>query len=240
MIPFAVVMIPQYVLFTKLGWTNSLLPLIIPGLFGNVSMIFFLRQNLYSIPTELMEAAKLDGCSYFGTYWRIFLRSESNWTLPVVTIGAALAAMYAVNLRSVRYGDGYVVQTYFKAFKESFVQATIAWLIVAAASLLIFFDIRLWSVMGGGFVQKAMLAVSYALAGILFVLFTWLFPVIAKMKDSLKNQFANAAKMAVGYFVPYTLLCLLIQGAAGLPYAPVWKIIHPGAVRTGLSFCWTG
>lgn len=41
MIPFAVVMIPQYVMFTKMGWTNSLLPLIIPGLFGNVSIIFF-------------------------------------------------------------------------------------------------------------------------------------------------------------------------------------------------------
>ncbi|MCR4732307.1 MAG: carbohydrate ABC transporter permease [Lachnospiraceae bacterium] len=113
MIPFAVVMIPQYVLFTRLHWTDSLLPLIIPGCFGNVGMIFFLRQNLYSIPTEMMEAAKLDGCSYFGTYWRvflplmkgalgtqlmlwfmgiwndylaptIFLRSESKWTLQVV------------------------------------------------------------------------------------------------------------------------------------------------------------
>lgn len=73
MIPFAVVMIPQFVLFTKLKWTNSLLPLIIPGCFGNVSMIFFLRQNLYGIPGDLMEAAKLDGCSYFGCYWRIFL-----------------------------------------------------------------------------------------------------------------------------------------------------------------------
>ncbi len=73
MIPFAVVMIPQYVLFTKLRWTNSLLPLIIPGCFGNVSMIFFLRQNLYSIPTELMEAAKLDGLGYFGIYFKIFL-----------------------------------------------------------------------------------------------------------------------------------------------------------------------
>lgn len=40
MIPFAVVMIPQYVMFTKLGWTNTLLPLIIPGCFGNVSIIF--------------------------------------------------------------------------------------------------------------------------------------------------------------------------------------------------------
>ncbi len=73
MIPFAVVMIPQYVLFTKLGWTKSLLPLIIPGCFGNVSMIFFLRQNLLSIPSDLMDAAKLDGCSYFGCYYRVFL-----------------------------------------------------------------------------------------------------------------------------------------------------------------------
>ncbi len=73
MIPFAVVMIPQYVMFTKLGWTKSLLPLIIPGCFGNVGMIFFLRQNLMSIPSDLMDAAKLDGCSYFGCYYRVFL-----------------------------------------------------------------------------------------------------------------------------------------------------------------------
>lgn len=73
MIPFAVVMIPQYIMFTKMGWTNSLLPLIIPGLFGNVGMIFFLRQNLNSIPSALVEAAKIDGCSYFRIYYQIFL-----------------------------------------------------------------------------------------------------------------------------------------------------------------------
>ena len=60
MIPFAVIMIPQYVMFTRLRWTDSLLPLIIPACFGNVSMIFFLRQNLSSIPNDLMDAAKLD------------------------------------------------------------------------------------------------------------------------------------------------------------------------------------
>lgn len=73
MIPFAVVMIPQYVMFTKLGWTNSLLPLIIPGLFGNVSIIFFLRQNLTSIPNALVEAAKIDGCGFFRIYYAVFL-----------------------------------------------------------------------------------------------------------------------------------------------------------------------
>ena len=113
MIPFAVIMIPQYVMFTRLGWTDTLLPLIIPACFGNVSMIFFLRQNLSSIPNDLMDAAKLDGCGYFRTFlqiflplmkgavgtqltlwfmgiWNdylaptIFLRSESTWTLQVV------------------------------------------------------------------------------------------------------------------------------------------------------------
>lgn len=73
MIPFAVVMIPQYVMFTKMGWTDSLLPLIIPALFGNVSIIFFLKQNLTSIPDSFAEAAKIDGCGYFKIYYSIFL-----------------------------------------------------------------------------------------------------------------------------------------------------------------------
>lgn len=73
MIPFAVVMIPQYVMFTRMGWTNSLLPLIIPGMFGNVSIIFFLRQNLSSIPNDMVDAAKIDGCSFFQIYYKVFL-----------------------------------------------------------------------------------------------------------------------------------------------------------------------
>lgn len=72
MIPFAVIMIPQYVMFTRWGMTDGLLPLILPGLFGNVSMIFFLRQNLSSIPYEFVEAAKIDGCGYFKMYYSIF------------------------------------------------------------------------------------------------------------------------------------------------------------------------
>lgn len=72
MIPFAVIMIPQYVMFTRWGLTDNLLPLILPGLFGNVGMIFFLRQNLSSIPYEFVEAAKIDGCGYFKMYYKIF------------------------------------------------------------------------------------------------------------------------------------------------------------------------
>lgn len=71
MIPFPVVMIPQFVMFSKLHWIDTLLPLIVPGLFGNTVMLFFLRQYLGSVPDALIEAAKIDGCSFFGIYIKI-------------------------------------------------------------------------------------------------------------------------------------------------------------------------
>jgi multiple sugar transport system permease protein len=71
MIPYPVVMIPQFIMFSSIGWVDSLLPLIVPGLFGNIFMIFFLRQFLSSIPTSIIEAAKIDGCSYFQIYYMI-------------------------------------------------------------------------------------------------------------------------------------------------------------------------
>ncbi|MDR2930525.1 MAG: carbohydrate ABC transporter permease [Propionibacteriaceae bacterium] len=70
MIPFPTIMLPQFVMFSNLGWVDTLLPLIIPGLFGNIVMIFFLRQYLESVPNSLIEAAKIDGASY----WKIFTR----------------------------------------------------------------------------------------------------------------------------------------------------------------------
>lgn len=73
MIPYPSIMIPQFMMFSKIGWVDTLLPLIIPGLFGNVVMIFFLRQYLNSIPSALVEAAKIDGSSYFGIFSRIIL-----------------------------------------------------------------------------------------------------------------------------------------------------------------------
>jgi len=73
MIPFVVLLIPQFLIYSNLKWINTLIPLIVPASLGNVSIIFFLRQYMLGLPNELMDAAKIDGCSYFGIYWRIFL-----------------------------------------------------------------------------------------------------------------------------------------------------------------------
>lgn len=68
MIPFPTIMIPQFVMFAKIGWVDTLLPLIVPLLFGNIIMIFFLRQYLESVPDSIVEAAKIDGASYLQIF----------------------------------------------------------------------------------------------------------------------------------------------------------------------------
>ena len=73
LIPFPVIMIPQYVLFKNLGWIDTFLPLIVPPWFGSAFLIFMMRQFYLTIPRELDDAAEIDGCSYFGIYWRIML-----------------------------------------------------------------------------------------------------------------------------------------------------------------------
>ena len=71
MIPYPSLMIPQFSMFAQIGWVDTLLPLIIPPIFGNIIMIFFLRQYLINVPNSIIEAAKIDGSSFFGMFTRL-------------------------------------------------------------------------------------------------------------------------------------------------------------------------
>jgi multiple sugar transport system permease protein len=73
MLPGAVTLVPTYLLFNKLGWINSFLPLIVPSFFGNAFFIFLLRQFYITIPRELEEAARIDGASSYRIWWHIML-----------------------------------------------------------------------------------------------------------------------------------------------------------------------
>ncbi|MGD7044923.1 carbohydrate ABC transporter permease [Jeotgalibacillus proteolyticus] len=73
LIPGFVTLVPQYILFSKLGWVNTYLPLIVPAFFGSAFFIFLLRQFMMSIPNELMEAAILDGASHLQIWWHIMI-----------------------------------------------------------------------------------------------------------------------------------------------------------------------
>jgi multiple sugar transport system permease protein len=73
MLPYQVTMVPVFVMFARIGWVDSLLPLIVPHFFGSAFYIFLMRQFFMTIPVEMTEAARIDGCSEWDIYRRIIL-----------------------------------------------------------------------------------------------------------------------------------------------------------------------
>ena len=74
MIPGQVTLIPQYLIFNRIGWLNSYLPMVVPAFFGGGAFnIFLLIQFIRGIPRELDESARIEGCSSFRVYWNIIM-----------------------------------------------------------------------------------------------------------------------------------------------------------------------
>ncbi|OOC58493.1 carbohydrate ABC transporter permease [Paenibacillus ihbetae] len=86
-LPAQVQMIPQYIIFTNLGWVNTIGPLTIGAFFGAPFFIFLLRQFLLGVPMELSEAAKIDGASELRIYARIIL--------PILKPALATVALFS-------------------------------------------------------------------------------------------------------------------------------------------------
>jgi multiple sugar transport system permease protein len=90
MVPASVTLIPVFVLFSKLGWVNTYLPLIVPHFFANAFYVFLFRQFFRSLPWELFESAELDGCNPLMAYWKIAL-PLSRPALATVAVFAFIA-----------------------------------------------------------------------------------------------------------------------------------------------------
>ncbi len=84
MLPPHITLIPQFIMFKWLGWIDTFLPLIVPTFFGGPYLTFLVRQYLLAIPRELDDAARIDGCSDFGLYWRIIMPLAKPAVLIVV------------------------------------------------------------------------------------------------------------------------------------------------------------
>ncbi len=89
MIPFPVVMVPLFTLFRDLGWIGTLRPLWVPTFFAGAFNVFLLRQFFRTIPRDLSEAAKIDGCSELRVFWQIILPLAK----PAITVVALFQFM---------------------------------------------------------------------------------------------------------------------------------------------------
>lgn len=87
MIPGVVTMIPAFILFRFLGWLDSWLPLIVPLLFGTAFAVFLSRQFFMTMPRELEDAAKVDGCNFFQIYLYIFMPNAKPIVATLFVLG---------------------------------------------------------------------------------------------------------------------------------------------------------
>ncbi|MCB0072122.1 MAG: carbohydrate ABC transporter permease [Caldilineaceae bacterium] len=131
MMPYVVRLIPLYVIYSDIGWINTFLPVTVPQLLGrNPFFIFLLRQFFIGIPDELSDAARIDGCSEFGIWWRIvmplskpalaavaifaFRDAWDNFLAPLVYLaGRPDLRPLAVGLFTLRGGAGQLPDTHY-------------------------------------------------------------------------------------------------------------------------------
>lgn len=151
LLPSEVTVIPQYVLFTKLGWNNTWLPLMVPAWFGWAFFIFLLRQFFMGIPRELDEAARLDGASSWRILWSIilplskpalatvvifaFIGNWNNFLYPLIYIRSTDMQVLAVGLNMFRGAYGNTNYNYMMA---------VALMVLLPVLLVFFFGQRLF------------------------------------------------------------------------------------------------
>ena len=134
MLPYTVIMIPQFVLFKELGWINTYKPLTIPFFGGGAFFIFLFRQFFRTIPEDIFEAARLDGSTYFGIYWRILM----PLSLPILATSAILIFQNSWQdligpLIYLNSNDLYTIPLGLATFRSSF--GSSPWNLIMAVSI---------------------------------------------------------------------------------------------------------
>ncbi|MXZ25524.1 MAG: carbohydrate ABC transporter permease [Caldilineaceae bacterium SB0665_bin_21] len=137
MIPFTVLMVPQFILWKNLNWLDTFLPLMVPYWFGSAWNVFLLRQFFMTIPLEYDESARIDG----ATHWTIFSRLIVPLSKPALGAIGVLAFVFFWNdflgpLIILSKPQNFTLTMYLANFSVAFVRTT-PWHLYMAASLTI-------------------------------------------------------------------------------------------------------
>lgn len=139
MLPHSITMVPRFVIFARLDWVNTFLPLVIPEFAANAFSVFLMRQFFRTLSPELDEAAKIDGCGLFQIFYRIILPLSK----PVIGIVAINAFRRGWNqfLEPLIYLNDSRLWTLtlgLRAFQQEF---TVDWNLLMAASTVVMIPI---------------------------------------------------------------------------------------------------
>lgn len=135
MIPGMVTLIPQYILFSKLQWVGTYLPLVVPSFFAGAFFTFLLRQFFMSIPEELSEAARVDGAGELWIWWKVIipLSTPALATVAIFTFEGAWDS-YVGPLLYLNDERLYTLQVGLQFFRTA---SVVQWQYLMAAALLV-------------------------------------------------------------------------------------------------------
>ena len=153
--------------------------------------------------------------------------------IPIVTAGAAITALHYVTVKMVRNEDGYLTRSYFKSFKENFLQATGLWLLFVLILAVAVGDFYFINMMDSGvaFVLRTALAAVFFfyLCGAVY----W-FALLSRFENTIKNTIKNACLLGILNF-PKTICILIIYAVFGVLYAFFSYRILPLVFLLGIS-----
>ncbi|MCR5672429.1 MAG: DUF624 domain-containing protein [Lachnospiraceae bacterium] len=144
--------------------------------------------------------------------------------IPVITIGAATTALYYVTLKMAKDEEGYITKSYFKAFKDNFVQATVIWVIFLVISVVMFMDLRIANggniadILNDSTISNVVIVSVGVMMIVLAMTGTYVFPLLAQFDNTVKNTIKNAFLLSIRH-LPYTVAMLVI---AAIPVALIW------------------
>ena len=136
-------------------------------------------------------------------------------SLPIFTIGASATAMYYVTLKMVRDEESYITKSFFKSFKENFLQATGIWIILVVVGMVITMDLKIVSneayagIITSEAVRNVIMIASMMMFIILSGIVVYVFPILAKFENTVKRTIINAFLMAIRH-LPKTAILILI------------------------------
>ena len=160
--------------------------------------------------------------------------------IPIITIGAAFTAMHYVILKMIRDEEGYLIRGFFKSFTANFKQATLIWLIMLLIIVIYIGDAIIFSFSGVAF-PKAMVIAVVAVGVVIFLVAMYVFPLLARFENTIRNTIRNAALIAIGnlpktllmavfyviplvvsYFSTYAILFVFLFGISAPAYGAAW------------------
>ena len=136
--------------------------------------------------------------------------------IPVFTIGASLTALSSMTMKMARKEEGYIARGFFKAFKENFRQATVIWLILLILGTI--FGMDFW-IMRAAVITGPLLPIFQGVLTLMFAIFffefLYVFPVLARFDNTIKNTMKNAVLMSIRH-LPWTVVLVVVAGASGV------------------------